>query len=597
MNFRVLKLRLKRSINKQRQQVGGLPKQTEEQFDQHFFKRFSRLGRVRRFVTGWVALLVLLMTGVMLQTFGLSRYYQTVQPVDGGIYNEGVLGTFTNANPIYAIGEVDSSVSHLLFSGLFTHDKNNQLVGDLASGYSYDAATNTYTVKLKPGITWHDGQPVTSKDVAYTYKLIQNPDAQSPLQSSWKDIVITAPDATTVTFKLPSQLVSFPYTLTNGIVPEHILGKISPVDMRTSDFNTVKPIGSGPFTWQAIEVSGGTNPGQAEERIALAPFDKYYGGKPKLMEFVVHAYASKDRMAQEFKAGRLSGAAGFNQLPGELKNQNLQEHNYPLTAGTYVFFKTTSSGVLSDQKIRQSLVQGANVPQIMTKLGYPTRPVREALLSDQLGYDPTLVQAAYNLTAAKAQLTTSGWIVGADSYRVKGGKTLGFSLTASDTIEARLVARTLAEQWKQLGVKVAVKLLNAQDFQNALNFHDYDAVLNGISIGLDPDVYVYWDSSQADVRSSNRLNLSEYKNSVADTALEAGRTRFDPALRIVKYKPFLQAWQTDAPALGLYQPRVLYLTSGTVSGLVDHTLNTATDRYNNVQNWQIREARVTNTVR
>jgi len=65
-------------------------------------------------------------------------------------------------------------------------------------------------------------------------------------------------------------------------------------------------------------------------------------------------------------------------------------------------------------------------------------------------------------------------------------------------------------------------------------------------------------------------------------------------LRAIKYKPFLQAWQQDAPALGLYQPRVLYLTNGEVAGLSDATLNTATDRLNNVQNWQIREARVTN---
>ena len=529
MHFRVLKLRLRRSINRQRKQVGGLSKQIEQRFDQHFFKRFSRLGKVRRFVIGWVALFLLLTTGVMLQTFGLSRYYQTVQAVDGGIYNEGVVGTFTTANPIYATGEVDSSVSHLLFSGLFTHDQTNALVGDLATGYSYDPGTNTYTVKLKPGLTWHDGQALTSKDVVFTYNLIQNPDAQSPLQSSWKDIAIDAPDANTVTFKLPSQLASFPFTLTNGIVPEHLLGKVLPADMRTFDFNTVRPIGSGPFAWQAIEVSGGTDPAKAEERIALVPFSKYHGGKPKLQEFIVHAYANKDQMTSDFQAGRLTGASGLNRLPSQLANHPQQGHNFLLTAGTYVFFKT-SSGVLADQKVRQSLTSGTNVPQILTTLGYPTRPVREALLTDQLGYDPSLVQASFDESAAKSSLQANGWANGTDNYRVKNGKTLAFSLTAVDTAESNEVAKELAVQWKRIGVKVELKLLSTQDFQNALNSHDYEAVLNGISIGLDPDVYVYWDSSQADIRSSNRLNLSEYKNADADTALEARRTRFDPQL-------------------------------------------------------------------
>ncbi|HSX24012.1 MAG TPA: hypothetical protein VLE74_02825, partial [Candidatus Saccharimonadales bacterium] len=96
-----------------------------------------------------------------------------------------------------------------------------------------------------------------------------------------------------------------------------------------------------------------------------------------------------------------------------------------------------------------------------------------------------------------------------------------------------------------------------------------------------------------DVRSSNRLNLSEYKNSAADSALVAGRSRSEPQLRVVKYRPFLQAWQQDYPALGLYQPRFLYLTNGPVAGLSDHAINSPASRFNNVQNWEIHEAKVT----
>jgi len=105
---------------------------------------------------------------------------------------------------------------------------------------------------------------------------------------------------------------------------------------------------------------------------------------------------------------------------------------------------------------------------------------------------------------------------------------------------------------------------------------------------------VYWHSSQNDARS-NRLNFSEFNNKVADTALEAGRTRIDTELRAVKYKPFLQAWHQNNPALGLYQPRYLYMTQGTVYGMKTHTLNSETDRFTNVHNWQIRQAATTNS--
>ena len=78
-----------------------------------------------------------------------------------------------------------------------------------------------------------------------------------------------------------------------------------------------------------------------------------------------------------------------------------------------------------------------------------------------------------------------------------------------------------------------------------LNEHNYDAVMTSISIGVDPDVFVYWDSAEADIRSTTRLNFSEFSNTTADESLQAGRTRLSPILRVIKYEPFLQAWQQD----------------------------------------------------
>jgi peptide/nickel transport system substrate-binding protein len=153
--------------------------------------------------------------------------------------------------------------------------------------------------------------------------------------------------------------------------------------------------------------------------------------------------------------------------------------------------------------------------------------------------------------------------------------------------------QSLSSDWAALGVQAVPVLQDLTDFQTTLETHNYDALLYGISIGADPDVFPYWDSSQADQRSTTRLNFSDYKSTTADTALEAGRTRLDPALRAIKYRPFLQAWQTDAPALGLYQPRFLYITRGHVYGLADHTLNTDGDRYESVSDWEIHTTKVT----
>ncbi|HSW85564.1 MAG TPA: peptide ABC transporter substrate-binding protein [Candidatus Saccharimonadales bacterium] len=594
MPSRIEKLRFRRRFRKGQKQVEGLGQQAEQHIERHLFGRFENLKPIRRFLIGWLGLIILLIIGVAAQNINLGNYYQSIQTVPGGIYNEGVIGKFTNANPMYATSEADKTVSKLVFAGLFNTNDKGQLVGNLAKSYSVDSHHTTYTIKLKPHLTWQDGKPLTSKDVMFTYLAIQNPDAQSPLQNGWQGVKISAPDNQTVIFKLPGALTAFPYNLTNGIVPRHLLDKIAPADLRSADFNTVHPIGAGPFTWQGLTIES-TNPDQASDEIALTPFQNYQNGSPKLQKFVVKVFATSSQLDSAFAGHQLTAADGLNIVSDRLKkDKSVIQNSLQLRAANMVFFKTSTGGVLTDQQVRQALVTGANVPQIISSLGYPVRAVREPILTDQLAYSPELTQAAYNSKQAKQLLTDDGWVIGKNGVRSKDGKPLTFALSSSDTLENHRVTNLLAKQWRELGVDTHVQLQDKAEFQSTVAYHNYEALLYGITLGIDPDVFVYWDSSQADIRSANRLNLSEWKSTSADSALESGRSRIDPSIRIIKYKPFLQAWQQAAPALGLYQPRFLYLTHGPVTGLTKGSINSPTDRFNNVQNWEIRQVRVTN---
>lgn len=595
MQYRLTKLRFRRRLRKGQKHVEDISSQAGDNLNQHLFKRFEKISVVKRFLFAWLALSVLLIGVLVAQNLWLSRYYQSVQAVPGGIYKEGVIGRFTTANPLFATTDADATVSKLVFAGLLTYDQNGKLVPDLAKDWSVDEKGSTYTVHLNPNLTWQDGQPLTADDVVYTYKTIQNPDVQSPLKSAWEGIEITSPDKNTVVFKLPGGLAAFPSSLTTGIVPKHLLENVKPTDMRSADFNTVNPVGAGPFKWDAIDVKSGSNPQDTEVRVALNPFAKYALGEPNLKKFVVNIFSDKQQMIDQFKAGQLNGIEGLTDMPEEIQNKKgVVVNNLTARAANMVFFKT-STGVLADAAVRNAIVKASNVPEVTKQLDYTPRLIRSPILPGQAGYDKSVLQPAFNLDAAKQSLDGAGWAVGKDGVRAQGNQKLVFTLTVADTREYRLVAEKLKDQWAKAGVKVDIQYLNPTDFQNALSNHSYDAILYGIAIGSDPDVFVYWDSTQADIRSANRLNLSEWKNGAADVALEAGRTRVDPQLRAIKYKPFLQEWVKDSPALALYQPRVLYPTNGPVYGLTDDPVNSALERFNGVQAWQIKTAKVTNT--
>jgi len=559
-----------------------------EQFDKNFLGRLNRLGRVWRLVTVWIVVAGLLGAGLGIELSSLKSYYQVLRPAPGGMYSEGIEGSFTTANPIYAVNSVDTSVSRLLFSGLLTYDSQNHLVGNLADQWSVNDSGTVYTVHLRPHLTWHDGQSLTAADVVFTYKTIQNPDAQSPLFTSWQGVKIAALNDNTISFTLPNPLSSFPYGLTTGIIPQHVLGSLAPADLRSAGFNTAGPIGSGPFAWSSIGVSG-TGKG-AEEQIVLVPFHQYWAGAPKLGSFSIHAYADRNTMISAYRSRAITAIAGLDSVPRTIATDKAShQYSVPLTAGTYAFFRTTNP-ILKDAKVRQALVLASDPSAIIKHLGYPAIPVVEPLLAGQLAYAPGYGQTTSQLVKAKQLLDADGWTVGTGGVRAKQGQTLSFTLVATDTSEYSMVADRLKSQWKALGVNTVVQLLPVDSFQSALSLHSYDALLYGISIGVDPDVFAYWDSSQADVRSASRLNFSEYSSTAADASLEAGRTRLDSALRAVKYRPFLQAWQADAPALGLYQPRLLYISHVQIYGFETAAVNTDADIYNNVQNWMIHVA-------
>lgn len=552
---RTTRLKVRRKFKRGRKQVEGISEQAEEHFDRHFFKRLIRLFEVRRFVIGWILLLVILSGGVTLQLRALTNYYQQLEPAPGGTFTEGIIGSFTNASPIYATGLVDTSVSRLIFAGLLKYDDQNHLIGDLAESWKVDKDGKVYTVKLRPDLKWQDNQPVTANDVAFTFQTIQNPDAQSPLFHAWRGITVKAVDSRTVTFSLPNTLAPFVYSLTTGIVPQHVLKNIQPAQLRSSAFNTSHPIGAGPFKLQTVETINEDNDNNSQH-IGLSAFSGYHSGTPKLQQFVLKTYSKIDQLVDAFEKQDINALAGLNSVPEVIKvmqqkdPNTIREYTSSLTAETAVFLRTDSD-MLKDVRVRQALTQAVNTTEIIKGLPYPVILADEPFLHNQVGYNPTLKQLPTNIEQANKLLDEAGWKrADPKAVRTNGTAKLSLKFYAQNNADYSYITQQIQNAWKLIGVEAQVILPTDAELQSTVNNRAYDALLYGISVGSDPDVFAYWHSTQVE-RTTSRLNLSNYKSTVVDKSLEAGRSRLDANLRTAKYLPFLQTWRNDAPAIML----------------------------------------------
>ena len=258
-------------------------------------------------------------------------------------------------------------------------------------------------------------------------------------------------------------------------------------------------------------------------------------------------------------------------------------------------FFNNSHGVLSDANVRKALASSVDRRQLVNLTGKPTELLDGPILRGQVGYNPSITQRGYNFDEANQLMDQAGWKRGDKDLRYKDGKVLEFTLRSQDARQYSLTSQYLQKQWEKLGIKINVTYYSGDDLQGqVIATHDYDILVYGISIGADPDVFAYWDSSQASLTSQGHSNLSEYKSTATDEALEAGRTRTDNAVREVKYKAFLTAWTTDVPALALYQPNYIYISRGPVYGYQRKADNGAADRFYNIENWMVRQKRQTN---
>ncbi len=553
-------------------------------FKKYFTKRTQRMDGVKRFTIGWLALAIGLCLTSSYSAWNLFGKSRTSTPESGGTYIEGMVGEINNLNPLFSNGNLDNASSKLIFNGLLRQDTSGRLTNDLASGWSVGKDSKTYTVTLREGVKWQDGEQFSAKDVVFTINTIKNQATRSSLYSSWQGISVKSVGKNNVEFKLPAPSAAFLQALTTPILPSHILEDIPVENLRTTAFNN-SPIGTGPFEFRILRTT------KSGQQLELAANPEYYRGTPRLDKFILAAYSNEADLSSDLKSREITAAVDLGSSEADkLDSNNIRTVQYPIRNGVYAFFKTTSTP-LNDITVRRSLALAISRQSILDIFNTRYQPLNSPILTEQIGFDAKNNQTT-NIKKASELLDKAGWKL-KDGIRYKKGKQLEINLTTLNSDEYKVMAEEVQRQWAEIGVKIKPQVLNQEQLeQTALSAHDYGILLYGISIGADPDMFAYWHSSQA---VPGGLNFSEWKSNAADLNLETGRSRLEPELRAARYNAFSKVWLDEAPAVALYQPRINYTYNQNAQGFKIFPLNNSSDRLTNVEEWTVNNRSVYNT--
>jgi len=554
--------------------------------------RLDNIRSVRRHIISWLVLIGVMIVAVAVQFMWFQRSYQTTAAAEGGTYAEALLGPIDTLDPLYASSSAETAASRLMFSSLYNYDRTGHLRGDLAENIQTDPTGTLYTVKLRPGVQWHDGATLSAADVAFTINLIKNPETRSSLRVNWQDVKVKAIDDLTIQFQLPAVYAAFPNALTFSVLPEHLLKDVAPGAVRENSFSR-SPVGSGPFSFRLLQ----TADSKQHKIVQMSAFDKYYAGKPLLNRFEVHAYDSQESIIKALRTGQVNAAADLAGTDNsQIDTQSYAIANQPVNSGVYALLNNYSP-ILKDKVIRQALQLATDTATLRKNLSTQVPVLDSPFINGQIAGADVPHPAPLDVKKASALLDQAGWVM-KDGVRMKGDQKLALTVTTTKNEQYEKALESLAGQWRKIGVVVNTNIVNTADpsvnfVQNILQARNYDVLLYELFIGADPDVYAYWHSSQI---GANGYNFADYSNKSADDSLASARSRLEPDLRNIKYKAFAKQWMDDVPAIGLYQSVSEYVYNKHIHSVDDSIkLISAYDRYTNVLEWSVNQKSVYKT--
>lgn len=492
------------------------------------------------------------------QTLDLDKNYPSVA---GGTMIDAMVGEPSGLITMIAGESAASAIAGNIFNKLLKYDKNLDIKGELAASWVVSTDQKTISFKLKPNMKWADGKPLTSADVLFTWQLVTDDKTRSPYADDYKLITkASALDPLTfeVTYKAP-YAPALESWASLQIMPKHLLlGK----DIHTTAFAR-NPVGSHYYKLDSW---------RSGERLILTRNDNSVLGQAKIDRLISRIIPDLSAQFLEFMAGNIDNMGldpiKYSRIIPARPDLQQKINLYKELGNSYTYLGfNLKHKPFDDVRVRRAINLAIDKQEIIDgvllglgiNIASPYKPGTR-------WSNPALTPTGYDPIKAKDLLKEAGYEDhDGDGILDRDGKPLAFEILTNQNKEREKSAVLIQRRLKDIGIDVQIRSLEWASFIGRfIKTGDFDVVVLGWSLGLDPDQFSIWHSSQ---QEPGKFNFIGYNNPKVDRLLEQGRLELDPEKRMKIYHEFARLLQQDSPIVFLSAGYGLSAISKRVKGI------------------------------
>lgn len=436
----------------------------------------------------------------------------------------------TNLDPRIGIDAQSERIDSLIFDDLLSRGEDLNVAPGLAERWDIPNST-TYVFHLHAGAKFHDGRPLTSRDVKWTFDSLLQGKIRSTKSAVYKFVDhIEAPDDTTIIFHMKQPDSTLLWNLSDGaigIVPDG-----------SGDEMTTHPIGSGPFKFVSAET---------DREVVLEANDQYWGGPPKIPRVRFAVVPDETTQALELRKG--SGDIAINSLTPDTvvtlaKDPNLVVEKGPGTRLAYLGFNIRDP-ILKDVRVRQAIAYALDRgPMIEYLWRDQAEPAHSVLPAQSWAYNGNVPAYDHDPEKAKQLLDQAG-------YPEVNGVRFHIAMKTSTDANTRLMVAVMQQQLREVGIALDIRSFEFATFFSDVQHGAFQMYgLRWIGGNEDPDIFEYaFHSSKFPPNGANR---GYYLNTKLDALIDKARGETDPKERKPLYAEVQAILAQDVPYIDLF---------------------------------------------